>query len=143
EPAMRHRYPGVVTMRTEMPAGFSVVAGDEVALDPGDGHLEGLADLRTDAAPDSGADGGDQARIGQRKIAPALPAVVEMLDRPSLHILHEPAFLAAVALETVNEMAAKLGLENVGKHENRRRRGIAAGLARRRRPGRPPHPPLA
>ncbi len=42
--------------------------------------------------------------------------------------------LAAVALEAVDEMAAKLGLENVGKREDRRRRGIAEGLARR--PGR-------
>ena len=98
-----------------MPAGFGVVAGDEVALDPGDGHLERLADLRADPPPDPAADAGDQARIGQQKIAPALPAVVELLDRPSPHILHEAAFLAAAALEAVDEMAAKLGFENVGE----------------------------
>ena len=112
-----------------MPAGFGVVPGDEVAFDPGDGHLERLPDLRNDPPADPGANGCDQMRIGQGKIAPALPAIVETLDRPSLRILHEAAFLAAAALEAVDEMAAKLRLENVGKHENWRGRAIAGGLA--------------
>jgi hypothetical protein len=64
--------------------------------------------------PDPGADGADQARIGQLKIAPALPLPVEILDRPSRHVLHEAAVPAAVPLEAVDEMSAKLGLENVG-----------------------------
>ena len=34
-----------------MTAGFGVVARDEVALDPGDGHLERLLDLRTTRRP--------------------------------------------------------------------------------------------
>ena len=125
-----------------MPAGFGVVPGDEVAFDPGDGHLERLPDLRNDPPPDPGANRSNQMRIGQGEIAPALPAVVETLDRPSVRILHEAAFPAAAALEAVDEMAAKLRLENVGKREDWRRRPIADGLAPRRRPIQPSEHPL-
>ena len=52
-------------------------------------------------------------RVGQMEIAPALPAVVEILERPAALVLHEAAFLAAAALEAGDEMGAEFRLENM------------------------------
>ena len=76
---------------------------------------------------------GDEALVGQMEIAPALPAVVEILDRPAALVLHEAALLAAAALEAGDEMGAEFRLENMRQDEDRRRRGRPEGLARRRR----------
>ena len=47
------------------------------------------------------------------EIAPALPAVVEILDRPAALVLHEAAVLTAGALEAGDEMGAEFRLENM------------------------------
>ena len=130
---MRHRYPGVVAMGAEMPARLGIIARDEVALDPGQAHLKRLPDLRTDPSPDARPQVGDEERVGQMEIAPALPGAVEILDRASTFILHEPALLAPAALETGDEMGAELRLEDTRQDEDRGRRRRLERLARRRR----------
>jgi hypothetical protein len=66
------------------------------------------------------------------KIAPALPAVVEILDRPSALVLHEAAVLTAATLEAGDEMGAEFRLENMRQSENRRRSAEPERLVRRR-----------
>ena len=106
-----------------MTTGFSIVARDEVTLDPGRAHLKRLPDLRTDSAPDARSEIADELGVGQMEIAAAFPAVVEIFDGPPAHVLHEAAVLASSLLEAVDEVDAEFRLENMPQSENWRRRG--------------------
>jgi hypothetical protein len=65
------------------------------------------------------------------EIAPALPPIVEILDRSPVLILHEAALLAPGAFEGVGEMGAEFRLENIWQGEYRRRRRGVEGSVKR------------
>ena len=78
-------------MGAEMAALGRIVAGDDVALDPGRLELEGLADFRHQPAVDPRPDRRLRGRILDHQVAAALVAVVVGADRPAFPFHHEAA----------------------------------------------------
>src|SRR5580693_7063505 len=118
EPAVRRqRRANVVAMGIVMPTGFSVVSRNQITLYSRNDELERFLDFGTDPPTDTVAYGGHEARVGEHHVASALPGLVETFDRLAVDIDKVAGLSAAVAIEDVDEMAAKFGFENVGQNE--------------------------
>ena len=103
----------------EMPALRGRIAGDEIALHPGDVELVDLRDLRHDAADDARLELADQRTVGDLDVAAALVRGVADQHRPPVLLAHEARFLPALRPIKRDQLATETGLEDVRQQDDR------------------------
>jgi hypothetical protein len=101
------------------PRSASVVAGDDVALDPRRVELEGAVNHRDQAAVQPVLDPVLQRLLGDHAVGPALARAVEDADRAPVARRHVPRREAALLVVVVDQAAAEGRLEHPRQDQRR------------------------